>query len=238
MENPDEKPGLNFIERHKHESIVENYRLNIQRLIKKYEAKIENQNKQIEVLIRENEKQKIVIESFKIDNGIIKYKHPNKTPKYLANDSGEKDAKQSSNLNFDGISRLNVVEISNLFVDSFKPKSINVNKAKEIEIPVASPSNDNDDMIDSTNDDMFYDIEIESDIKHAPNVNMNINSIDDTPNQSTLQTESKIVARRKKSTVPPIGISPNIKQTPDEQITCDLCNKTMKSRNLLTVCVE
>lgn len=53
-----------WIERRKHDLILRKYRLNAQRLIKEYQSKIQQKNRQIELLVKEVKRQKFVIETF------------------------------------------------------------------------------------------------------------------------------------------------------------------------------
>ncbi|XP_055295917.1 zinc finger protein 62-like [Sitodiplosis mosellana] len=53
-----------LIERKKHELILRKYRLNTQRLIKEYQTKIQQQNRQIEMLMKEVKRQKFIIDTF------------------------------------------------------------------------------------------------------------------------------------------------------------------------------
>lgn len=53
-----------MIERKNHDLILRKYRLNTQRLIKEYQTKIQQQNRQIELLMREVKRQKFIIDTF------------------------------------------------------------------------------------------------------------------------------------------------------------------------------
>lgn len=58
---PDE---VEWIERQKHELILRKYRLNTQRIMREYQEKIQQQNREIETLKKEVKRQKFIIDTF------------------------------------------------------------------------------------------------------------------------------------------------------------------------------
>lgn len=63
-----EQSNIEWIERRKHDLILRKYRLSTQRLIKEYQTKIQQQNRQIEVLMKEVKRQKFIIDTFTNEN--------------------------------------------------------------------------------------------------------------------------------------------------------------------------
>lgn len=61
LNQPDE---VEWIERQKHELILRKYRLNTQRIIREYQEKIQQQNREIETLKKEVKRQKFIIDTF------------------------------------------------------------------------------------------------------------------------------------------------------------------------------
>lgn len=59
-----EQNEIEWIEKRKHDLILRKYRLNTQRLIKEYQTKIQQQNRQIELLMKEMKRQKFIIDTF------------------------------------------------------------------------------------------------------------------------------------------------------------------------------
>lgn len=55
---------IEWIEKRKHDLILRKYRLSTQRLIKEYQTKIQQQNRQIEMLMKEVKRQKFIIDTF------------------------------------------------------------------------------------------------------------------------------------------------------------------------------
>lgn len=59
-----EENEIEWIEKQKHDLILRKYRLNTQRLIKEYQTKIQQQNRQIKLLMKEMKRQKFIIDTF------------------------------------------------------------------------------------------------------------------------------------------------------------------------------
>lgn len=59
-----EQDETEWIERRKHDLILRKCRLNAQRLIKEYQTKIQQKNRQIELLVKEVKRQKFIIDTF------------------------------------------------------------------------------------------------------------------------------------------------------------------------------
>lgn len=77
-----------WIDRQKHNLILRKYRLNTQRLIKEYEKKIQQQNRKIELLLKEVKRQKFIIDTFSNGNNETAYDEtlPQNTNGYGQND--------------------------------------------------------------------------------------------------------------------------------------------------------
>lgn len=84
-----EQNGIEWIEKRKHDLIFRKYRLNTQQLIKEYQTKIQQQNRQIEMLMKEVKRQKFIIDTFSNENNetIDITTHPQTINGYSKNES-------------------------------------------------------------------------------------------------------------------------------------------------------